>query len=123
MCKILTVVVMFFECVRVNSTFLGHDSLPLILILRMTQCFPKVFARNEWLSRDIYNRPISLSINCNTLILPWNNKLFNHSPARVVMIGRPMHRYISIVSSCLRYKIYTYVLCLKQSPFSASQLA
>ena len=32
MCKILTVVIAFFLNVRVNSTFLGHDSLPLILI-------------------------------------------------------------------------------------------
>ena len=32
MCKILTVVVAFFECARVNSTFLGRDSLPLVLI-------------------------------------------------------------------------------------------
>ena len=32
MCKILTVVVAFFLNVRVNSTFLGHDSLPLVLI-------------------------------------------------------------------------------------------
>ena len=33
MCKILTVVVKFYLCVRVNSTFLGRDSLPLVLIL------------------------------------------------------------------------------------------
>ena len=32
MCKILTVVVAFFECACVNSTFLGRDSLPLVLI-------------------------------------------------------------------------------------------
>ena len=32
MCKILTVVVAFFECARVNSTFLGRDSLPLVLM-------------------------------------------------------------------------------------------
>ena len=28
-CKILTVVVAFFECARVNFTFLGRDSVPL----------------------------------------------------------------------------------------------
>ena len=34
MCKILTVVVAFLcVCVCVNSTFLGHDSLPIVLIL------------------------------------------------------------------------------------------
>ena len=32
-----------------------------------------------------------------------------------------MYRIVSIASSCLRYKIYTYVLCLKQSSFFASQ--
>ena len=32
MCKILTVVIAFFECARINSTFLGRDSLLLILI-------------------------------------------------------------------------------------------
>jgi len=32
MCKILPVVA-FFCCARVNSTFLGRDSLPLVLIL------------------------------------------------------------------------------------------
>ena len=30
--KILSVVVMVFECVHVNSTLLSHDSLPLVLI-------------------------------------------------------------------------------------------
>ena len=32
MCKILTVVVGFYLCASINSTFLGCDSLPLILI-------------------------------------------------------------------------------------------
>ena len=32
MCKILMVVVMFFECTYVYSSFLGRDSLPLVLI-------------------------------------------------------------------------------------------
>ena len=34
MCKILMVVVVVFQCVGVDSTFLGHDSLPLIFIKR-----------------------------------------------------------------------------------------
>ena len=36
MCKILMVVVMFFGCAHINSTFLGHDSLPLVLISILT---------------------------------------------------------------------------------------
>ena len=33
MCKILTVlVIMFFECARVNSSFFGCDSLPLVFL-------------------------------------------------------------------------------------------
>ena len=32
-CKILTLVVAFFECACVNSTLLGRDSLPVVLIL------------------------------------------------------------------------------------------
>ena len=32
MCKILSVVATFFECTHVNSTFLGRDSLLLVLI-------------------------------------------------------------------------------------------
>ena len=35
MCKILTVVVVFFLNARVNSTFLGRNSLPLVLIDKM----------------------------------------------------------------------------------------
>ena len=43
------------------------------------------------------------------------NKLFDHSSAIMVVIGISTHRVINIVSPCLRYKIYTYALCLKQS--------
>ena len=42
------------------------------------------------------------------MILSWNIKLLNHSPVRVVVIGRSMHRIASISSSLLRYKLYTY---------------
>ena len=57
------------------------------------------------------------------LISSWNIKQFNHSPVIVEVIGRPVHRIISIASSCLSYKIYMYVLCLKQLPISASRPA
>ena len=59
------------------------------------------------------------------LISSWNIKLFNHSPARVVVMGRPVHRITSIASSSshLSYKIYTYVLYLKQLSISASRPA
>ena len=33
MCKMLLVVITFFECVQINSAFLGSDSLPFILII------------------------------------------------------------------------------------------
>ena len=45
MCKILKVVVAFFECVRVNSTFLGRNPLPLVLILLVST--PKITATPE----------------------------------------------------------------------------
>ena len=35
MCKILTAVVVFFIYAHVNSTFLGCDSLPLVLIINL----------------------------------------------------------------------------------------
>ena len=34
MCKIFMLVVTFLECVQINAIFLGHDSLPLILIIQ-----------------------------------------------------------------------------------------
>ena len=43
------------------------------------------------------------------LISPWNVKLFHRSSAIVVVIGRPVHRIASIVSSHLRYKTYAYI--------------
>ena len=50
------------------------------------------------------------------LISPCNIKLFNCLPARVVMIGRPVHGIANIASLRHRYKIYLYVsFCLKQS--------
>ena len=39
MCIILMVVVAFFECASVDSTFLGHDSLLLVLIYPDTQLY------------------------------------------------------------------------------------
>ena len=36
MCKILMVVVVFFIYAHANSTFLGRDSLPLVLMIKVT---------------------------------------------------------------------------------------
>ena len=47
-----------------------------------------------------------LSISIIHLISPWNIKLFNYSLARMVVIGRPMHKITSIASSRIQYKIY-----------------
>ena len=44
-------------------------------------------------------------------MLPWNIKLFNHSPARMVVIGRLMHRIASIVCSHLKIQdIYVFTM-------------
>ena len=43
------------------------------------------------------------------LILLYNVRLFNNSPAVVVLISRLMHRVMSIVPSHHRYKIYVHV--------------
>ena len=49
MCKILTVVVTFFECTRVNSTFLGRNSLPLVLIIVLImRRYPYLVKRILW---------------------------------------------------------------------------
>ena len=48
---------------------------------------------------------------------------YNLLPAIVVVTGRPVHRIVSIVSLCLKYKIYTHVLCLRQSPVFTSRSA
>ena len=69
--------------------------------------------------------------NCYSLVVMhliwfWNIKLSNHLPVGVVVIGRPMHRIVSIARSYLRYVIHTYVcmyvmvLYLKLLPISAS---
>ena len=53
---------------------------------------------------------ISYPINCNTkLILVYNVRLFNSSPAVVVLIGRLMHGVMSIAPPSLRYKIYVHI--------------
>ena len=44
MCKILSVVVAFFECTRINSTFLGHDSLLLVLIYMYVLYYLKLWS-------------------------------------------------------------------------------
>ena len=44
MCKILLVVVAFFECTRVNSTFLGRNSLPLVLIYMYVPYYLKLWS-------------------------------------------------------------------------------
>ena len=55
-----------------------------------------------------------LYISCNALDIAIEYWLFYCLPARVVVIGTPMHRITSIASSHLRYKISMHVLCLKQ---------
>ena len=51
MYKILTVVVAFFECAHINSTFLGYNSIPLVLILCMESV---VTYHNEMLCSNNY---------------------------------------------------------------------
>ena len=55
-----------------------------------------------------------LYISCNALDIAIEYWLFYCLPARVVVIGTPMHRIKSIASSHLRYKISMHVLRLKQ---------
>ena len=107
------------------TPIIWHCKIILKHILRNDSALSKFFMWDEWVSRDIHNRPNinnCLSISCYMLILisSWNIKLFNCSPARVVVIGRPVHRITSIASSHLSYKIYTYVLYLKQLKLSIS---
>ena len=54
-----------------------------------------------------------LTFICNTFAIIMEHKLFNQMSTILAVIGRPMHRMADIASSHLRYKIYTYVLCLK----------
>ena len=56
-----------------------------------------------------------LSITCNTFVIV-KLQCNNHSLAIVVVIGRPVNKITSIVTSQFIYKIYTHVLYLKQSP-------
>ena len=45
----------------------------------------------------------------HVISLYYNVRLFNSSPAVVVLIDRPMSGVISIMPSCLRYKIYIHI--------------
>ena len=64
-----------------------------------------------------------LSISCNIFVIVMEYETVYHSPAIVVVVGRPVHRMNSTACSHLKYKIYTHVLCLKLLPVPASRLA
>ena len=68
MCKILTVVVAFFECARVNSTFLGCDSLPLVLITYQH----KAHQMQQVLEQKRFNRPLNRVTNVKNRLLRIN---------------------------------------------------
>ena len=94
-------------------------------ILRMTWRFQQFlhkinncYAPYPFIGVDI-NYCLSLSCNMYFVICYHHGiiiKLFNHSSATVIVIGRPVHRMASVASSHLRYKIYTYILCLNNCP-------
>ena len=74
------------------------------------------------LSCTVDNRPKHkinnhLSISCNIFDITME---YNHWLALVVVIDRLVQKITSLATSCLRYKIYMYVLCLKQLPIFAS---
>ena len=68
------------------------------------QLSAKLFCLGTFMVYVQYHLPIS----CITFyIFVEYIKLFNHSPATLVMIGRPMHKIASKVFSHLWYKIYS----------------
>lgn len=75
--------------------------------------------------RVTYNQPQheQLSISYNIFVVVMEYETVYHSPAIAVVVGRPIHRMNNIACSHLKYRIYTYVLCLKLLPVPASRLA
>ena len=56
------------------------------------------------------------------MISLWNFQLFNHLPTRLVVIGRPVHRSTSTVSSRLGYKVYMHLHIMPETATSLCQL-